>query len=121
MEGRSEAVRIRDLTVDRGGRRVVSIDSLDLPAGRVTGLLGPSGCGKTTLMRCIVGTQRLRDEVTVLGLPGGSASLRRRVSYVIQTPSVYPDLTVSQNRLYFAAMLRAPRGMVHRVAEAVGR
>ena len=29
------------------------------PAGIITGLLGPSGCGKTTLMRAIVGAQRI--------------------------------------------------------------
>ena len=41
----------------RGGREVVRIPALDVPAGSVTGLLGPSGCGKTTLMRAIVGVQ----------------------------------------------------------------
>ena len=29
------------------------------PAGQVTGLLGPSGCGKTTLIRAIVGVQKI--------------------------------------------------------------
>ena len=67
------------------------------PAARSTGLLGPSGCGKTTLMRSIVGVQRIRrGTVEVLGEPAGSASLRPRVGYVTQAPSVYADLTVDR-------------------------
>ncbi|KJL29073.1 Spermidine/putrescine import ATP-binding protein PotA [Microbacterium oxydans] len=45
-------------------------DGVDLAIlrGQITGLLGPSGCGKTTLMRSIVGVQRIASgEVTVLG------------------------------------------------------
>ena len=39
----------------------------------VVGLLGPSGCGKTTLLRCVVGVQRIvGGEVRVLGHEAGS-------------------------------------------------
>ena len=69
-----DAVTVRDLVVDRGGRRVLHGLSTAVPPGQVTGLLGPSGSGKTTLMRAIVGVQKVRSgEVTVLGEPAGSA------------------------------------------------
>jgi ABC-2 type transport system ATP-binding protein len=56
--------------------------SFRLRRGAVAGLFGPSGCGKTTLMRSIVGLQRVNGgSVTVLGLPAGDATLRRRVAY----------------------------------------
>src|SRR5262249_7403960 len=88
------AVEVRGLVVDRGGRRVLRGVDCDVPTGSVTGLLGPSGSGKTTLMRALVGVQRIRSgEVTVLGLPAGSAALRSRVGYVTQAPSVYGDLS----------------------------
>ena len=51
------AIEIRDLRVVRGERVVLPGLSLEVAAGRVTGLLGPSGCGKSTLMRAIVGVQ----------------------------------------------------------------
>ena len=76
---------------------------LEVAAGEVTGLLGPSGCGKTTLMRVIVGVQRITaGRVEVLGEPAGSASLRSRIGYVTQQPSVYDDLTVAENLRFFA-------------------
>ena len=48
-------VEVRDLIVDRGGRRVLHGLDLTIEQGSVTGLLGPSGCGKSTLMRSLVG------------------------------------------------------------------
>src|SRR4051812_47650405 len=100
-----EAIRIEGLVVERGGRRVLPGVTVTVGSGKVTGLLGPSGGGKTTLMRCIVGVQKIAaGTVTVLGLPAGSPALRRRVGYVTQAPSVYGDLTARANARYFAAM-----------------
>ena len=104
------AVTVRDLTVLRGGRPVIPGLSLQIPVGQVIGLLGPSGCGKTTLMRAIVGVQRVAGgAVEVLGLPAGHKALRRRVGYVTQAPSVYSDLTVAENLRYFASAVLTPR------------
>jgi ABC-2 type transport system ATP-binding protein len=111
------AISIRDLVVDRGGHRVLDGVSVEVAAGRITGLLGPSGCGKSTLMRLIVGVQIVASgQVDVLGLPAGSQDLRSEVGYVTQAPSVYLDLTARQNLDYFARVLDAPR---QRVAEAI--
>ncbi len=105
----------------RSRRTVLDDVSFRVPRGSLTGMLGPSGCGKTTLMRAIVGVQRLaRGRVSVLGLAAGSAPLRHRLGYVTQAPSVYGDLTVRQNLRYFADVLGAPRCDVERVITQVG-
>jgi ABC-2 type transport system ATP-binding protein len=104
--GGAPAVEVQDLRVVRGGRPVLHGIGLAVPRGQVVGLLGPSGCGKTTLMRCVVGVQKVAGgTVTVLGEPAGSPGLRHRVGYVTQAPSVYEDLTVAENLRYFAAVL----------------
>lgn len=91
--------------VDRGGVRVLDGLDLDVEPG-VVGLLGPSGCGKTTLLRCIVGVQRLAGgAVRVLGHDAGSPPVRDRVGYVTQDASVYDDLTVLENLRFFARVL----------------
>jgi ABC-2 type transport system ATP-binding protein len=100
------AVRAEDLTVVRGTRTVLRGLDFAVPRGQITGLLGPSGCGKSTLMRATVGTQaKVTGTLEVLGRPAGDASLRSRIGYVTQAPSVYDDLTVRQNLGYFAAIL----------------
>src|SRR5205085_3436769 len=115
------AVDVRDLCVRRGGQVVLPGESLAIPAGSVTGLLGPSGCGKTTLLRAIVGVQRIESgEVLVLGEPAGTPLQRRRVAYVTQAPSIYADLTVPENLRYFAKIVGAGPGRTEAVAETVG-
>ena len=100
------AIDISNLRVRRRDNLVLPDLSLTVEPGQTTGLLGPSGCGKTTLLRSIVGVQIVEAAtVTVLGEPAGSASLRRRVAYVTQAPSVYSDLSVRENLRYFAGIL----------------
>jgi len=56
-------------------------------------------------MRAIVGVQVVAGgRITVLGEPAGSAQLRRRVGYMTQSLSVYPDLSVRENLRYFARL-----------------
>ncbi|MFT4212265.1 MAG: ABC transporter ATP-binding protein [Microbacterium sp.] len=121
MNKSDAAVSVRGLRVRRGRSTVFDGLDLALPAGRITGLLGPSGGGKTTLMRAIVGVQRLASgEVTVLGEPAGSRRLRRRVAYATQSASVYDDLSVRENLRYFARVLGVDRARADEVTARVG-
>ncbi|MCW2811388.1 MAG: multidrug transporter ATP-binding protein [Friedmanniella sp.] len=114
------AVRVDRLHVVRGGRQVLPGLTLEVPRGQVVGLLGPSGCGKSTLMRCIVGVQLVTGgSVEVLGRRAGHPDLRRRVGYLTQRPSVYPDLSVAENLRYFATVLGVRRGRVAAELERV--
>jgi ABC-2 type transport system ATP-binding protein len=89
-------------------------------AGSVTGLLGPSGSGKSTLLRAIVGVQKVvSGSVEVLGHPAGSGDLRSRIGYMTQAPSVYGDLTVGENLVFFARVLDEPETVVDRVLAEV--
>lgn len=115
------AIEVSDLVVVRGKREVLHGLSCSVPRGSVTGLLGPSGSGKTTLMRAIVGVQIVKSgTVTVLGEPAGSTGLRRRVGYLTQDPSVYPDLTVRENVRYFGSLYGIAGAEAERVIEEVG-
>ena len=115
------AVEASGLRVRRGARTVLPDIDLRIANGSVTGLLGPSGCGKTTLLRALVGVQRVAGgTVIVLGRPAGSRELRDKVGYVTQAPSVYQDLSVAENLRYFGSVLGAPRGDPARVIELVG-
>ncbi|MGW0613344.1 ABC transporter ATP-binding protein [Streptomyces sp. NPDC002788] len=116
------AVQADHLTVVRGPRTVLHDLGFTVPRGQITGLLGPSGCGKSTLMRAIVGTQaKVTGTLDVLGHPAGHPTLRTRIGYVTQAPSVYDDLTVRQNLDYFAAVLDPGRPAADRRHENVTR
>ena len=107
------AVRVKGLRVERGHRIVIPGLDLEIPRGQLVGLLGPSGCGKSTLMRSIVGVQQVTaGVVSVFGRPAGSPELRRKVGYLTQQPSIYQDLTVSENLRYFAKVIGVTRSGV---------
>jgi ABC-type Mn2+/Zn2+ transport system ATPase subunit len=74
-------LRLRDLSAGYDGRwALVGVD-LDVPAGRLVGVIGPNGSGKSTLLRAILGlVPRRRGSVEM----AGGALDRRRVAYVPQ-------------------------------------
>lgn len=120
MAAGTNVVEASDLTVTRGRTEVLHALCFQIARGEVVGLLGPSGCGKTTLMRSIVGVQAgVEGSLSVLGHPAGTASLRRQVGYVTQSPSVYSDLTIRENLRFFARVLGVGVGDVGRVLETV--
>jgi urea transport system ATP-binding protein len=78
-----------------------SVD-LDVPAGAVTALLGRNGVGKSTLLRCIMGVERVRagrielDGRDITNLrPEERAALG--LGYVPQGREIFPRLTVEEN------------------------
>jgi ABC-2 type transport system ATP-binding protein len=106
LQGPEAVAAGHDLVVRRGGQLVLDRLTFAVPRGQVTGLLGPSGCGKTTLMRTLVGVQRITSgSATMLGLPVGHPRLRARVGYATQSPAVYADLTLAENLRYFGTVL----------------
>src|SRR6476659_2869716 len=99
------AVVVDGLRVVRGGVPVLDGLSLEVQAGAVTGL---------------VGVQRVAGgRIDVLGMPAGSPSLRSRVGYLTQAPSVYADLTVRENLRYFGRVLDVGDDAVEQVIGTV--
>ena len=59
----------------RRGTPVLSDFNIDIPAGRIIGLLGPNGCGKSTLIKLVAGLlQPDSGSITVGGHPVGEKS-----------------------------------------------
>lgn len=114
------AVHCEGLGIRRGASTVLKDFNVLVHPGCVTGVLGPSGCGKTTLMRAVVGTQRITSgTLTVLDRPAGDPALRAEIGYGSQQASVYDDVSVMQNLRYFARVLGAPDDDVDRVLNEV--
>lgn len=117
----SNVASFAGVSVRRGKQNVLTDIRLDLPSGRIIGLLGPSGAGKSTIMRALVGVQsKVSGSVTVLGEPAGAASLATRVAYSTQASSVFDDLTVFQNLDFARKMIGAPASDISRVLGEVG-
>jgi ABC-2 type transport system ATP-binding protein len=82
----------------RYGRRQALADcTLEVPAGRVTGLVGPNGAGKTTLLQLAAGLlDPTSGEIRVLGeRPAGTPAQLGRFGFVAQDAPVYGGLSVA--------------------------
>ena len=73
--------------------------TLDVPAGRVTGLVGPNGAGKTTLLSLAAGllTPTAGTIEVCGGRPGSGRAQLARVGFVAQDTPVYARLTVAEH------------------------
>ena len=87
--------------------RVLAVDglSLNVPRGRIFGLLGPNGSGKTTLMSMLLGLVRpTAGSFTLFGQSPEGGGLDRqlhRIGALIETPTFYPYLSGRNNLAYF--------------------
>lgn len=75
--------------------------SMHVPKGAIYGFVGKNGAGKTTLIRLICGLQYATSgNYTLYGVNSeskGIAEARRRVGAIVETPSVYLDMTAEEN------------------------
>lgn len=75
--------------------------SMNVPKGSIYGFVGKNGAGKTTLIRLICGLQEpTSGEYTLYGRKNTDKSIlksRRRIGAVVETPSIYLDMTAQEN------------------------
>ncbi len=107
MPDGSVAIRARSLTRTFGAFTAVDDVSFDVAEGEIFGFLGPNGAGKTTTIKMLIGLLRpTSGSAMVAGLdvttPGNA--LRKRIGYMSQKFSLYPDLTVGENIELFAGL-----------------
>ena len=107
--------------------RVMAVDglSLNVPRGRIFGLLGPNGSGKTTLMGMLLGLVRpTAGSFTLFGQSPDGGELDRQlhsVGALIETPTFYPYMSGRNNLAYFQGISgRSDAAEIDALLEQVG-
>ncbi len=86
-----------------------AVDDLNfsLSPGEVFGFLGPNGAGKTTTIRMLCGILKPsagRGTVAGLDIMQQNEQIKRRIGYMSQRFSLYPDLSVEENIDFFSGI-----------------
>lgn len=84
-----------------GAFKALNSVSMHIPKGAIYGFIGKNGAGKTTLIRLICGLQTATSgEYTLYGRNDADKEIsksRRRMGAVVETPSIYLDMTARDN------------------------
>lgn len=98
------SLKAQHLAKRYGKKSVVHDVSLEVASGEIVGLLGPNGAGKTTCFYMIIGLvgqdggRVYIDGEDITGLPMHGRA-RRGLGYLPQEPSIFRQLSVSDNIL----------------------
>ena len=95
-------IRTDGLTKRYGEILAVDDLSLQVPRGRIFGLLGPNGSGKTTTMGMLLGLVKpTAGSFTLFGSDTPHRQSLRRLGAIVETPAFYPYLSGRDNLAYF--------------------
>jgi putative thiamine transport system ATP-binding protein len=120
--GRRLVLSLQQVSLSIGGKTLIQLFSLDIPAGAITTLMGASGSGKSSLLSFIGGDlpdvfsasgDVILDGQSLLALPPE----RRRIARLFQDDLLFPHMTVGENLLFAVpALPKAERIAVMRSA-----
>lgn len=86
--------------------------TMNVPKGSIYGFVGKNGAGKTTLIRLICGLQEpTSGSFSLYGIRNDSKDIiksRRRMGAVVETPSIYMDMTAEENLKHQYLILGLP-------------
>ena len=89
------------LTKQYGHFKALDNFTMHVPKGAIYGFVGKNGAGKTTLIRLICGLQTPTEgDYTLYGVKNTDPKVvrsRRRMGAVVETPSIYMDMTAEEN------------------------
>lgn len=99
-------IEVHNVAKSFGDHRVLKDLSLQLPAGRIMGLIGPSGAGKTTLVKAILGMEKVDSgTTTVLDTAMPNRPIMQKIGYMAQSDALYETLTARENLRFFGELM----------------
>ncbi|MEM0136133.1 MAG: ABC transporter ATP-binding protein [Thermoplasmatales archaeon] len=118
------AISVQSITKKYGNKVVLSDFSINIPDGKVSGILGPNGSGKTTLMRIMAGISQFDSgNVAVNGIDARAdpIGVRKIVGYVPEAPNLYESLTPYEYFSFVASVRGIPSDVASKRAEELSK
>ena len=110
-----------NITIERGGRRVLANLSFEIESGEALVVLGPNGAGKTSLLRAIAGLLPIASGSLSLDEVEEEAPLGELTHYVGHADALKGALTARENLEFWAAALGPPAAIGARARDGAMR
>ena len=80
--------------------------NITINKGDIYGLIGVNGAGKSTLIKIIAGiTEQTSGELSLFDNQYNMMAARSKIGAIIENPSFYPNLSATENLMYYATVL----------------
>ncbi len=123
----SEVIKAENLTKKFGNFTAVNRISFSVERGEIFGFLGANGAGKTTAMKMFCGLLTPTSgtgQVAGFDISKQSEQIKKRIGYMSQKFSLYEDLTVRENVLFYGGIYgmsrKAIKQKTHELAGKLG-
>lgn len=95
-------LEVKNLTKTYGKKRVLDNLNFDVKNGEFLSILGPSGCGKTTLLKLLIGIEKVSSgSIIKNGIDITNLDVSKRgMGMVFQNYALFPNMTVLNNVMY---------------------
>jgi ABC-2 type transport system ATP-binding protein len=105
------AIKVNKLKKHYGSVKAVKGITFAVERGIIFGMLGPNGAGKTTTIETLVGLiEKTAGKINILGLDPATEleKLQTKIGVQLQSPSLFPRLTVRETAALFASFYPNP-------------
>ncbi len=117
-------LKTKGLTKVYGNVKAVDDVSIHVEQGDIYGFVGANGAGKTTIMRMVTGLVTPTEGTIALfgteNTESGYEDMRKRVSAVVEMPSIYLNLTAKDNLCAQCKLLGVPEARAEEYLQTVG-
>lgn len=107
MKNKSMSIlKVTNLNKKIGKKTILKDVNFEVNEGDILAFIGPNGAGKTTTIKCILGLQKMKGEITINGfdIKKDFAKAIERVGCIVESPDVYMYLTGYENLLLQASL-----------------
>ena len=97
-------IEMKGVTKRYGQSKALDNVSLEIPKGKIIGLLGKNGAGKSTLMRCLLGFLKYEGKIEIFGNQLNKTILNKRIAFIPDVGCLDDRLTVQQTIEYVSSI-----------------
>ena len=115
-------IETSDLHYRAGGETILHDINLQVPYASIYGFLGPNGAGKTTTIKLLLGLLKKQQgsiHIKNRSFTGNRVALLRGIGALIESPSLYPNLTAREHLLMVQQVYQCPKSRIAEVLQLV--
>ncbi len=116
------AIHVENLTKMFGDFTAVNSISFQVGKGEVFGFLGANGAGKTTAMKMLIGISKPTSgqaRVAGFNVRTHAEEVKNSIGYMSQKFSLYNDLTIKENIVFFGGIYGLPKSVLKEKTQAL--